>query len=483
MLSRLFATALLLALCAFPAAAHDTRPERPNIVLILGDDLGSRDMGFQGSREIPTPNIDRIAAEGVSFPQAYATHQVCGPSRAGLMTGKYPQRFGYEYNNVRQLVSPASKLPFEDMGLPLTEATMADRLRALGYRTAAYGKWHLGVAERYHPLNRGFDEFYGFLGGSRSYFAFSDSNPVTRPEDRMERGNGVFEEFEGYLTDVLAAEGAGFIARNKKQPFFLYMSFNATHAPMESLPEDRAAFPNLTGIRLEQAAMMRALDRGVGVLLEALEREGLAKNTIVVFTDDNGGSTSVNAGVNYPYAGEKATHLEGGFRVPMAIRWPGKIAAASSYQYPVSLIDLLPTFVDAAGGDVAKLAPIDGVSLWPYLSGANPDRPHQRLYWKRDVRGTIRDGDWKLMRFPDRPAELYNLVDDPGEQADLASENPELVRQLFKALFAWEVTLERPLWMRTTDVEARDMEIHEYYRVPEEFFRPLEREPSSSTAP
>lgn len=464
--------ALLLAAFLLLPAEASARDRKPNIVLILADDAGARDFGFQGSREIPTPNIDRIAKGGVSFAQAYATHQVCGPSRVGLMTGKYPQRFGFEYNTVENLSSPNSKLPFEEQGLPLSETTMAMHLRGLGYRTGVLGKWHLGIADQYHPLRQGFDEFYGFRGGARSYFPYGKGNPLDREENRMERGFRNFEEPDGYLTDVLAAEGADFIARHKAGPFFLFLSFNATHTPMESLPEDRAAFPQLTGLRLEQAAMLRALDRGVGVVLDRLDQLGLAKDTIVVFTNDNGGATSVNAAVNYPFAGEKATYLEGGIRVPMAIQWPEHIAAGSRYNYPVSLIDLLPSFYAAAGGDVASLQPIDGVSLWPYLAGQNAARPHQRLFWKRDVRGTLRDGDWKLMRFPDRPAELYNLIDDPGEQHDLAAQEPERLTAMFKTLAEWEYTLERPRWMRVTPVEARDMEIHERYRVPSETYHP-----------
>lgn len=456
------------------AQAEERKDDKPNIVLLLADDAGARDFGFMGSREIRTPNIDRIARHGVTFTQAYAPHQVCGPSRAAILTGKYPQRFGYEYNTVANLVSPNGKYGFEDQGLPLSQVTLADRLRDLGYRTALFGKWHLGVADRYHPLQRGFDEFYGFRGGARSFFAYSASNPLDADENRMERGLREFEEFDGYLTDVLAQEGVSFMQRNKDQPFFVMLSFNAVHTPMEALPEDLAQYPDLSGLRQKQAAMLHSLDRAAGKVLDALDQLGLAENTIVVFTNDNGGATSVNAAVNFPFAGEKATHLEGGLRVPFAMRWPDKLALNSVYEEPVSLIDLLPSFVSAAGGDPFATGPLDGVSLWPYLSGAEAGYPHEALYWKRDVRATMRQGDWKLLRMPDRPAELYNLATDPGEQTDLAAQEPERLRAMFKRLADWEYALERPLWMREPEVERRDMQIHERYRVPQEHYEPYE---------
>jgi len=456
--------ALLIGGAAHAAPAG--KNTRPNIVLLLADDAGYADFGFQGSRDMKTPNIDRLAASGTIFEQAYVAHPTCGPSRAALLTGKYPQRFGYEHNNVPGLMSPNGKLVDDDMGLPLSQVTMARRLRDLGYRTGLIGKWHQGNADQYHPLRRGFDEFYGFRGGARSYFAYTETNQPRFRSDLMERGFGQMEEPSRYVTDAFGDEAISFMQRNRKEPFFLMVSFTAVHTPMHALPEDLAQFPGMTGKRQQQAAMMLSLDRTVGAIVTELDRLGMAKNTIVVFTNDNGGPTGANASHNYPLAGAKATYLDGGVRVPMAIRWPARLKSGSRYALPVSLMDLLPSFVEAAGGNPKDLGKIDGVSLWPYLAGTDGGRPHQTLFWKRDVRATIREGDWKLLRFPDRPAELYDLSVDPSEQADLAAQHPERVRDMFRKLFAWETTLERPLWMLDRKYDAQDLEDHDRYRVP-----------------
>lgn len=454
---------LLAILCAI--SLHAKAAEKPNIVLLFSDDAGYADFGFQGSRHFKTPHLDGLAQSGVRLSQFYVTASVCGPSRAGMLTGKYQQRFGFEENNVPGIMSESSRLMGEEMGLPLDIPTMGDYLQELGYRTAVFGKWHLGEADRYHPLKRGFDEFYGFRGGARSFFAYPTNQTPSRGR-RIERGFLDFQEHEGYLTDVLAEEACAFIGRSKDRPFFAYVSFNAVHLPLQTDPRDQDTFAQLEGNRRKVAQMALSLDRACGQILNKLKELGLDRNTLIVFTNDNGGPTDKNASSNYPFAGTKATQLEGGIRVPGIIAWPGRLPAGSVYDHPASTLDLLPTFVMAAGGDPSLMEGLDGVDLVPYLRGTRSGHPHQTLYWKMENRGAIRDGDWKLMRFPDRPAKLFNLADDPGEQNDLAVEHPEIVRTLYKKLFAWELELERPLFQLRRAEERWSAERFDQFRKP-----------------
>jgi len=324
------------------------------------------------------------------------------------------------------------------------------------------GKWHLGGADRFHPLKRGFDEFYGFRGGARRYFAYKPGQRVD-PLNRMERDFEGFKEHEGYLTDALGDEACAFIERNKEAPFFVYLSFNAVHTPMDAAQADLAKLPHLEGKRKQLAAMTLAMDRACGKVLKKLKLLGLTDDTIVVFTNDNGGDVN-NASINAPLSGVKATHLEGGIRVPFLIKWPGKLKTGSTYAHPVTLLDLLPTFVDAAGGDPEALKGIDGVSLLPYLEGERTGRPHQTLYWKKETRAAVRDGDWKLIRLPDRPAELYDLSKDPSEVTNLAAAHPDKVRELYKKLFQWELQLERPIWQLKRKYERTAMDRFDGFR-------------------
>lgn len=447
---------VLLGLSIGPLFAE----EKPNIVFFFADDAGYADFGFHGSTECRTPRLDQLAKESIRCTQAYVSAAVCGPSRAGLLTGRYQQRFGFEENNVPGAMTDAG-LTGEDMGLPLDQKTIADYLKTQGYRSIILGKWHQGGADRFHPLKRGFDEFYGFRGGARSYFAYKKGQKVD-PLNWMERDFAGFKEHDGYLTDVLADEACAFIERNQESPFFIFLSFNAVHAPMQARNEDMAHFPKLKGNRRKQAAMMLAMDRACGQVMDKLETLGLAENTLVVFTNDNGG-TPQNSAKNDPLSGVKATHLEGGIRVPFLIKWPGKLTADTTYAHPVSLLDLLPTFVDVAGG-AATLQKIDGVSLLPYLKGENAERPHQTLYWKKETRAAIRYGDLKLIRLPDRPAELYDISKDPSEVTDLAATQPQKVRELYKKLFQWELELERPIWQLKREYEHSSMKRYDGYR-------------------
>ncbi|WNJ19487.1 sulfatase [Pontibacter sp. G13] len=434
----------------------------PNIIFILSDDAGYADFGFQGSEMMITPRLDRLAQSGVVFEQAYVTAAVCGPSRAGILTGRYQQRFGFEENNVPGIMDHYLQTD-DDMGLPLDQVTMADYLKAQGYRTALFGKWHQGNADRFHPTFRGFDEFLGFRGGARSYFPFTADHPASRQEDWLERGYRKFGESDGYLADVLVDETIQFVERNQEQPFFVFLSFNSVHSPMDALPEDLAQFPELTGKRKKLAAMTLALDRACGRLLDKLDELGMTEHTLVVFTNDNGGPTDSNASDNSPLSGTKANHLEGGIRVPFIMRWPAAIEGGKRFAPPVSTFDLLPTFLTAAGGNPDTLTHLDGVDLIPFLNGQEEGIPHDTLFWKKENRGAVRAGDWKLLRFPDRPAELYHVVNDPGEMHNLASEHPDKVRQLYKALFRWEVTLARPKWQLERRFEGKAMKRMDRY--------------------
>lgn len=451
------------------AFAKPVNDSKPNIVLLFSDDAGYADFGFQGSQTMLTPNLDKLAEGGIRFTQAYVSDPTCGPSRAGLLTGRYQQRFGYVENNVPGYMSDSSLLKGEHMGLPLDEVTMGNYMKSLGYTTGFFGKWHLGGTDAMHPMNRGFDTFYGFRGGDRSYYAYEANDPARKQQQtffdkKLEQGLGNFKEHKGYLTDVLAEQTNQFIQDNSDKPFFAILSFNAVHTPIESAPEDLAKYPNLTGTRQQVAAMTSALDRASGAVIKKLEELGLRENTIIIFTNDNGGPTDKNASINLPLSGTKSNHLEGGVRVPFVLSWPAKLKRPATYTKTVSTLDLLPTFYENAGGKTYKKT-IDGVNLIPYLTGENTSNPHPELYWKKDVRAAIRYEDYKLIRYPDRPAELYDLSQDISELTNIADTHPEIVRKLYKKIFEWELTHERPLWLLKQKFEKYDIDRMDKYRL------------------
>jgi len=455
----------ILTICLFTFCVNSISAKKTNIVFLFADDAGYHDFGFQGSKTFESPNLDKLAKEGMVFKQAYTTAAVCGPSRAGLLTGRYQQRFGIEENNVPGYMSHSSKLLADEMGLPLDEKTIADYLGPLGYKSIILGKWHLGNADKYHPIARGFDEFYGFRGGARSFFPLTQKLAFDRKEDRWERGYANFEEPDRYTTDAIGDEACDFIERHKNKPFFVYASFNAVHTPLEALPEDLAKVKGLSGKRKKLAAMNIAMDRACGKIMDKLKELGLEENTLIVFSNDNGGPDG-SMTCNYPLSGCKSNHLEGGIRVPMVMKFPNVIKAGSTYDYPVSMLDMLPTFVNAAGGNADAITNIDGVDLMPYVTKQNKARPHEVLFWKKENRGVVRQGDWKLLRYPDRPAELYNLAKDVTESNNLAYKHPEKVKELFKVLWEWEGELERPLWQLKRVYEVNAMERMDVKRTP-----------------
>jgi len=444
------------------ALAADSSP--PNMLVILADDLGYGDLSCHGGK-IPTPHIDSLAKNGISFVEGYVTAPQCAPSRAGLLTGRYQQKFGFEYNG--------DDAP--NYGLPVEEKTMADFLRTAGYRTGAIGKWHLGVTAQSHPLKRGFDEFFGFLGGS-SHYLLPDGKPVPGIM-RNEKP----EKVTSYLTEAFGTEASAYIERSKNKPWFLYLAFNAPHEPWEApqnyldrfpeIPDATIPYPRTgRGCRSERvyAAMVSALDDAVGRTLQTLKDQHLDGRTVIVFLSDNGAPLCITTPAsNGPLRGEKGDVLEGGVRVPFFIQWTGHIPAGVKIRTPVSTLDLLPTFLEMAGKPAPPDANLDGQSLLGTLMTGKEPREDRALCWlfrlgpdKALHSWGIRQGPWKLWRGPLRIQEgkqlfdmanspksgLYNIPNDIHEDRDLSGAEPEKRRELETELGEWMQTLQPPRW-------------------------------------
>ncbi len=441
--TRILLLGLSLAFTLGSVGVLDAEPpqtvRRPNILVIVGDDMGYADVGFHGCQDIPTPNLDALAASGIRFSNGYVSGPYCSPTRAGLMTGRYQQRFGHEFN-------PGAK-----QGLPTNETTLANRLQAAGYATGLVGKWHLGAQPAMHPLQRGFGEFYGFLGGAHDYFKMGG----------ILRGNEPVTELD-YTTDAFAREAVAFIDRHQEKPWFLYLAFNAVHTPMQATDQRLAKFSSTADTRRRTYnAMMLALDEAVGRVRGKLRETNLEQDTLVVFFSDNGGpvmrGTSVNGSNNAPLRGSKRTTLEGGIRVPFIVSWPGQLQPGV-YEHPVIQLDAHATALAAAGVDIPP-GRLDGVNLLPFLQGANEEPPHDALYWRMGEQMAIRVGDYKLVRYdgeadaigaeskrPVTQAKLYNLTEDVGETHDLAADRPDKLAELQAKWDAWNATLAAPLW-------------------------------------
>ncbi len=425
------------ATCCLLAAPAVARP--PNILLILADDLGYGDVGFHGCADIPTPHLDRLAASGVRFTNAYVSAPVCAPTRAGLLTGRYQQRFGFEF------------LPRREQGLPDGETLLSKRLQAAGYATGVLGKWHLGWMPSMHPQQHGFDEFYGFLAGHSEYF-----------DARLLRGTDEVTEAE-YLTDALGREAAAFVERHRDRPWFLFLSFNAVHDPMQATGPRLERFAHIRDERRRvYAAMTVAMDDAVGAVVQMLAATHQAETTLVIFANDNGGpvlpGTTRNGSSNRPLRGSKRTLLEGGIRVPQVISWPGRVKPGV-FDHPVIQMDLTATALAAAGVDAPAAGQCDGVDLLPYLKADKNGAPHEALYWRIGEQMAIREGDWKLVRYdsnadtkaggrnePVTDFKLYHLANDLGETRDLSREHPEKVAALQARWARWNATLAEPLW-------------------------------------
>ena len=431
---------LIVIACGSLFAAEKILTTKPNILFIVGDDMGYGDVGFHKCKDIPTPNLDALAAAGVRFTNGYVSGPYCSPTRAGLMTGRYQTRFGHEFN------------PSGGQGLPLSETTIANRMKAAGYVTGIVGKWHLGAQEAMHPQKRGFDEFFGFLGGAHSYFQSAG----------ILRGTTQIKELD-YTTDAFGREACAFIEVHKTQPWFLYLAFNAVHTPMHATDDRLAKFPNIADKqRRTYDAMMLALDDAVGKVRAQLVATGQAENTLITFISDNGGPTmngvTVNGSRNDPLRGSKRTTLEGGIRVPFVVAWPGHIKPGVFDQLAIQL-DLTATAFAVAGADPKPEWKLDGVNLLPFLSGEKSGAPHDALYWRFGDQMAVRSGDFKLVRYDSNAdtntgrrgqavtaAKLYNLHDDIHEDKDLAVTMPDKAKELQAKWAEWNKSNVKPLW-------------------------------------
>lgn len=434
-MAALAATVFAVWCAAWPADARAGEPRRPpNVIVILVDDLGVGDCGFSGGTDVPTPCIDRLARAGAICTQAYATPS-CSPTRAALLTGRYPGRFGIEDN--RPLDGPTAAFDRREVLLPAL-------LRERGYRTAMVGKWHLGAGP-HGPLARGFDEFTGWIGAAGRYV---DPPLVTGDEPTAQKG---------WVDDLVAERAVDFIRGRAGGPFFLHVAFMAAHLPQQALPEDLARFAHLDGKRRMAAAIISRLDVAVGRVLDGIRAAGVEDDTVVFFTSDNGGEPPVLGTSNGPHRGQKFDVLEGGIRVPFALRWPAAVRAGTRFAAPVHVFDIFATAAAAAGVEPPR--PLDGVDLVPFVRGAKRGPPHERLFWvyndhadwRRTDRDTnlarrllaVREGDWKLILEGDAPPQLFDLASDPGEARDRAAAEPGRVDALRRAINAWEATMVR----------------------------------------
>ncbi len=460
-----FLRAILAVLLASISGVEASQTKaKPNIIVILADDLGYGELGCYGGKDAPTPNLDAMAKAGARFTSGYVTCPVCSPTRAALLTGKYQHRFGHE-NNIGQSWEIEHA---ELMGLPVEEKTIADRLRATGYRTACIGKWHLGAHENFHPQQRGFDEFFGFLEGGRAYLSDDDpGNFYFKPTPPFKtvhfkeagkapilRGREVVAE-EEYLTDAFTREALRFVDEKPQQPFFLYLAYNAVHTPITPCPRWEDKLRHIENpVRRAVASMMAAMDEDIGKLREHLRERGLAENTLLIFLSDNGGSpggnhtsvdpTCANYSLNTPLRGYKGECWEGGIRVPYLVEWPAKITGGITFDEPASSLDIVPTLLAAAGAPPAEKT--DGMDLTPFLSGAKTGAVHQTLFWRYHTFKAVRKGRMKLVKERNGKDQLFDLTADLTESKDLAADRPDFLAELNRDLETWEREMSPPRW-------------------------------------
>ena len=452
---------------------------KPNIVLLVADDLGYGELGCQGNPEIPTPNIDSLATNGIRFTQGYVTAAFCSASRAGLITGRYQTRFGYEFNPIgAQNEDPSA-------GLPIREKTIADLLVDAGYITGMFGKWHLGGTAKYNPIRRGFDEFFGFLheghyfvpppykgtstwlrrrvlpgGGSGRWTSpngeliYSTHMGYTEPDydadNPIYRAGQPIEEKE-YLTDAITREAVDFIERNQHAPFFLYVPYNAVHSPLQGAKAYMDRNSHISDIqRRIFAAMLSNLDDSVGSILQALRSNDLEENTLIFFISDNGGPTKELTSSNLPLRDGKGSVYEGGIRVPFIVQWKAALPKSTTFQHPVSSLDIFATAAGVSGASLQASKTYDGANLIPYLTGKESGRPHDELFWRQGNKTALRKHDWKILKNPRRGQsnewELYNLSVDPSEEKDLSKAEPNRLKELSAAWKTWNDQMIAPIW-------------------------------------
>ena len=429
--------------------------EKPNFVLIVADDLGFADLSMNGSKQIKTPNVDRLAVEGVNFTKGYVSSPVCSPSRAGLLTGRNQVEFGHDNN----LGGNQPGFDPQYLGLPLSEITIADRLKQYGYVSGLIGKWHLGDEPHFHPLKRGFDEFWGYTGGGHDYFeSEQDGKGYKAPIQCNYKTPGPIT----YITDDVGIECVQFIQRHKNRPFFLFASFNAPHTPMQALKSDLALYSHIQDQkRRTYAAMVHRLDVNIGMIMKSLDETGLRENTCIVFISDNGGPVDSNASINSPYNGQKGILLEGGIHVPYIMSFPAKLPLGEEYNYPVTSLDITPTFIELASGTSIGNDNIDGVNIIPYVLGDIDSPPHNELKWRFTISAAILSGEWKLIRIPDRLPMLYHLPSDISELNNIALDSVEITEQLLKKLGDWDVSLPHPLFLEGAVWKRRQLDLYD----------------------
>jgi arylsulfatase A-like enzyme len=421
----------------------------PNLIVIMVDDMGYQDVGFNGCTDIPTPHIDSIADKGVRFTSGYVAYPVCGPSRAAFMTGRYGQRFGFERN-------PQYRPDDPNMGLTHDESTIAESLREAGYHSGAIGKWHLGAHESHHPLQRGFQEFYGHLGGGHQYFpealTIKDSS-AAKDESESYRTwilrNSQPVPPRSYLTDEFSDEAVSFVERNYHKPFFLYLAYNAPHGPLQASEKYLARFAKIADKkRRTYAAMVSAVDDGVGRLLAALRKHGVEDDTLVFFLSDNGGPESKNASNNGPLREGKGSAYDGGWRVPFAAQWPGTLPKGKVYDEPIISLDIFGTIAALSGARSKR--PLDGVNLIPYLTGQKQGRPHEALYLRKfdNQAWALRSGNHKLViTYAKAKPQLFNIEHDIGESKNIAASQPEVLKRLDGLRQRWAKELVDPTFL------------------------------------
>lgn len=432
-----FSTAVLSLSILGYLLLHTLAAAAPSIIIFLADDLGYADIGANGCKDIPTPNIDSLAKNGVRFTDGYANHPVCSPSRAGLMSGRYQHRFGFEHN------SGPERFAADNFGLPRTEPTLAERLKSAGYATGMVGKWHIGFKEGLRPHERGFDFHYGFLSGARTYMpGKADNDPLIR------NGKPVTDEKE-YLTDAFAREAVSFLDRSQSKPFFLYFAFNAVHAPLEATSNYESRFQGISDSkRKTYGGMLAAMDDAIGRVLTKVRELGQEDNTLIFFYSDNGGPTTQTTSRNDPLRGFKGQLFEGGIRVPFLAQWKGKLPAGTVYREMVMGFDCHATALAAASVPMPRDKPLDGVNLLPFLTGKRTGRPHDQLFWRAGEKQAARVGDWKLVQERGGEAQLFSLKDDIGEKTDLAAKEPAKLKELQSAYAAWDKQMMPAQWRR-----------------------------------
>lgn len=443
-------TTLLLCVSAFLCETQAAEVPRPNILVIVSDDHGYADVGFQGCKDIPTPHLDRLAKEGLHCTSGYVSHPFCSPTRAGLMTGRYQHRFGHQLN-------PFYNPDDHKEGLPLSEKLLPEYLGKAGYNTGWVGKWHLGAAPEFRPENRGFAETFGFIGGGHKFINWKVNikSEYTVPVER----NGKAEEITEHLTTALGREAAAFIDRHQSDPWFLYLAFNAPHLPHEPTAERLAQFASIADpLRRKYAAQVSLMDDAIGLALDTLRTTGQDQNTLVFFFSDNGGPVKDgkgNGSSNTPLRGGKGDVYEGGMRVPFVIKWPAKLPAGVKYDLPVSSLDVFATSLAVAGIEMPTDKKYDSVNLIPHLSGENPKPAHDQLFWRVGPSMSARAGDAKLVVSGPSEHALFDLKSDIGEATDLKSTRPEEAKQLSASLKAWDAEMVPPAFPGATAYEKK----------------------------